>query len=95
MPACLVECGFMDAPADVPIILTDDFARKCALGIAEGVVAVAGGSIQETSQPQQQDNSSDKKYYVQVGAYTQKENAEKQLQRAKDTGFSDAFIKQF
>ena len=95
MPECLVECGFMDSSTDVPIILTDDFARKCALGIAEGIVAVAGGSIQETSQLQPQDNSSDKKYYVQVGAYTQKENAEKQLQRAKNAGFSDAFIKQF
>ena len=95
MPAVLVGNGFMDSSTDVPIILTDDFARKCALGIAEGIVAVAGGSIQETDQPQQQDNSSGAKYYVQVGAYTQKENAEKQLQRAKNAGFSDAFIKQF
>ena len=34
------------------------------------------------------------KYYVQVGAYSSKENAEKQLQKAKDAGFSDAFIKE-
>ena len=95
MPACLIECGFMDSSTDVPIILTDDFARKCALGIAEGIVAVAGGTIQEANKPLQQDNSSGAKYYVQVGAYTQKENAEKQLQEAKDAGFSDAFIKEF
>ena len=31
--------------------------------------------------------------YVQVGAYSQKENAEKQLEKAKNLGFSDAFIK--
>ena len=92
MPAVLVECGFMDSKTDVPIILTDDFARKCALGIAKGIVAVAGGQIvEEVSQPQ--NVSTEAKYYVQVGAYSQKENAEKQLEIARSVGFSDAFIK--
>ena len=94
MPAVLVECGFMDSKTDVPIILTDDFARKCALGIAKGIVAVAGGQIvEEISQPQ--NVSTEAKYYVQVGAYSQKENAEKQLEIARSVGFSDAFIKKF
>jgi len=94
MPAVLVECGFMDSKTDVPIILTDDFARKCALGIAKGIVAVAGGQIvEEVSQPQ--NSPTEAKYYVQVGAYSQKENAEKQLEIAKSVGFSDAFIKKF
>ena len=31
-------------------------------------------------------------YRVQIGAYTQKANAERQLERAKAAGFSDAFI---
>ncbi len=35
----------------------------------------------------------EKYYRVQIGAYTVRENAEKQLQRAKDAGFTDAFIK--
>lgn len=36
----------------------------------------------------------EKKYYrVQIGAYTVKANAEAQLARAKEAGFSDAFIK--
>ena len=73
-------------------ILTDDFARKCALGIAKGIVAVAGGQIVE-NQPQPQTTSNEAKYYVQVGAYSQKENAEKQLEIARSIGFSDAFIK--
>lgn len=92
MPAVLIECGFMDSTTDVPIILTDDFARKCALGIAKGIVAVAGGQIVEEV-PQLQSASTEAKYYVQVGAYSQKENAEKQLEIAKSVGFSDAFIK--
>ena len=50
-------------------------------------------SIKEN--PVQPKPSSSAKYYVQVGAYAQKENAEKQLKKAKDAGFSDAFIKEF
>ena len=92
MPTVLLECGFMDSKTDVPIILTDDFARKCALGIAKGVVAIAGGQIIE-NQPQPQNSPTEAKYYVQVGAYSQKENAEKQLEIARSVGFSDAFIK--
>lgn len=42
MPAILGEYGFMDSTVDTPIILTDDFARKCAKGIVDGIVAVMG-----------------------------------------------------
>lgn len=53
MPAVLVECGFMDSTVDTPLILTDDFARKCADGIARGIcvtagVAYSGGGITGT-----------------------------------------------
>ena len=34
------------------------------------------------------------KYFVQIGAYSKQENAEKQLQKAKDASFTDAFIKE-
>lgn len=33
MPAFLVENGFMDSPTDVPIILTEDHAKKTAQGV--------------------------------------------------------------
>lgn len=95
MPTVLLECGFLDSSSDVPIILTDDFARKCALGIAKGIVAVAGGQILENQPQSQTQPSTEAKYYVQVGAYSQKENAEKQLEIARSVGFSDAFIKKF
>ena len=55
MPAVLVECGFMDSTVDTPMILTDDFARKCADGIARGICATAGiaynGSSASTTEP--------------------------------------------
>lgn len=38
--------------------------------------------------------SSDKLYRVQIGAFKEKSNAEKCLQKAKSSGFTDAFIKE-
>lgn len=38
MPAVLLELGFMDSSIDVPIILTDAHARKCADAIVEVLV---------------------------------------------------------
>lgn len=37
MPAVLGEFGFMDSVTDVPIILTDDFSKKCAQGIVSAL----------------------------------------------------------
>ena len=37
-PAALLELGFMDSSIDVPIILSDDHARKCAKAIVEVLV---------------------------------------------------------
>jgi hypothetical protein len=38
MPAFLIEGGFMDSPTDVPIILSDEHARKTAKGIVSFLV---------------------------------------------------------
>lgn len=38
MPAVLLELGFMDSATDVPIILTDIFAEKCADAIVDVIV---------------------------------------------------------
>lgn len=40
MPAVLVECGFMDSSTDVPIILTDAFANKCAEALVKSLVEI-------------------------------------------------------
>lgn len=42
MPAVLLELGFMDSATDVPIILTDAYARSCAVAIV-GVLVRNGG----------------------------------------------------
>lgn len=42
MPAVLLELGFMDSRTDVPIILSKEYAQKCARAIVE-VIAKRGG----------------------------------------------------
>lgn len=42
MPAVLIECGFMDSSTDVPVILTEEFANRCAEGIVNTLVKIGG-----------------------------------------------------
>lgn len=40
MPAVLLELGFMDSQVDVPIILTEEYADKCAKAIVKTIARV-------------------------------------------------------
>ena len=42
MPAVLIECGFMDSPTDVPMILSEEFANKAAEGLTNALVKIGG-----------------------------------------------------
>ena len=81
----------MDNATDVQI--ADSIEEQKAFGVAyaKGILKTLGISIKANQA--QLEPSSSAKYYVQVGAYAQKENAEKQLQKAKDAGFADAFTR--
>ena len=50
MPASLVECGFMDSATDIKYILDPGWSRKIALGIADGICEVFGGSVKEDTE---------------------------------------------
>lgn len=47
MPASLTECGFMDSATDIKYILDPEWSKKIALGIAEGICEVYGGTVKE------------------------------------------------
>lgn len=47
MPAVLLELGFMDSAQDVPVILSEEYADKCATAIVE-VLAEKGGLKKKT-----------------------------------------------
>lgn len=86
MPAVLLELGFMDSETDVPIILTEDYADKCAKAIVRVLV--------ERGELEKKPAEVTKHYRVQVGYYSKLENAEAMLKKVKAAGFTDAFIKE-
>lgn len=92
-PAIIVEGCFVDNEADAQIADTTEKQKAFGIAYAKGILKTLGIAIKENTTPQVT-ATSNAKYYVQVGAYSQKENAEKQLEKAKSAGFSDAFIKE-
>ena len=81
MPAVLLELGFMDSQTDVPIILTEEYADKCAAAIVE--VLAKRGELEEIPK---------KLNRVQVFAGS-KSGAEAMVKKLKAAGF-DAIIKE-
>lgn len=79
MPAVLLELGFMDSTTDVPVILTDKYAQACAKAIVE--VLVQRGKLTK------KDTEPEALYRVQLGAFSQKENAEKLAADLKAKGY--------
>lgn len=53
MAAVLIECGFMDSPSDVPVILSEDYAWAIGYAIADCIASRAGLSkrVQEDPDP--------------------------------------------
>lgn len=85
MPAVLLELGFMDSKTDVPIILTEDYAKKCANAIVSVIVQRGGLKKVETK--------SDTLYKVQVGAFSKKSNAEKLRAELTKKGYQAIVVK--
>lgn len=62
MPAVLMELGFMDSTVDAPIILTEEYADKCAAAIVE-VMVKRGGLKKKTPAASSSGSSSSKKAF--------------------------------
>ncbi len=86
----LVECVFINTPADLEKVSTPDGQAACGAAIAEAVAKVRGAKRKEISAGS---SASGNIYRVQVGAYRKLENAEAMLRKVKAAGFADAFIK--
>ena len=90
-PAVICEGFFVNNETDVKNRRYKLKSKKIfGVAYAKGILRTLGISIKENSS--QPESGKEAKYYVQVGAYSSKENAEKQLQKAKDAGFADAFM---
>ena len=81
-PAVIVECAFVDNATDVEILATEGKRKSMGQAIAKGILKTLCVEIQ-----------GDRLYRVQVGAYSDKSNAEATLNKLKASGFS-GYIKQ-
>ena len=88
MPAVLCECAFLDNKTDVKIIDTKAERVKMGEAIAKGILKTLGIPV-IVEKPVT--NTKKPIYTVQVGAYANKTNAEKQLLKLKSAGF-DGYI---
>ena len=80
-PAIIVEGCFVDNEADVQIADSVEEQKAFGAAYAKGILKTLGISIKE--KPEQLKPSSNAKYYVQVGAYASKENAENSYRKQK------------
>ena len=90
-PAVICEGFFVDNETDVQIADSLEEQKAFGTAYAKGILRTLGISIKENSSQPKSDKKA--KYFVQVGAYSKRENAENQLQKAKDAGFTDAFMR--
>ena len=81
-PAVIVECAFVDNATDIEILATECKKKSMGQAIAKGILKTLGVEIQ-----------GDIIYRVQVGAYSEKSNAEAMLEKLKSAGF-EGYIKQ-
>ena len=79
-PSVIVECAFLDNKTDIKIIDTSAEQKAMGVAIAKGVLTTLGIKYQAP-----------KVYKVQVGAYTEKANAENMVKKLKADGY-DAVI---
>ena len=93
---CQLFLYYINNATDAQIADTAPEQQAFGVAYAKGILKTLGIAVKEnTPQNTVQNNSkSEAKYYVQVGAYSQKENAERQLRNSKSAGFTNAFIKQ-
>lgn len=94
-PTAYVECEFHDSEQTARWIVehTTQIGEAIARGICTylGVSYAAGTSASEPA-PSQSSDKSGTLYRVQVGAFSQRANAEKMLERLKKAGFSGYIV---
>ena len=88
MPAVIVECAFVDNSTDIKIIDTTAEQEKMGVAIAKGILKTLNIDYKTATTPKKETTTL---YRVQVGAFSNKENAENLKKKLKANGY-DAFI---
>lgn len=94
MPAVLCECAFIDNDSDNNIIDTAAEQKKFGVAYAKGILEYLAVTYVEPTKEttKKAQTESNKLYRVQVGAFANKKNADAALKKAREAGFSGAFI---
>ena len=86
MPALLTENLFIDNANDAAKLKSEQFLLQVAHGHVQGIVKVFGLKKKTKPQPEQK-TSTGKLYRVQVGAFANRENAERLVEELKKKGY--------
>lgn len=99
MPAMLIECGFMDYPAEAEQMDNPAFWEKCGNAIFDALckpLGIEDADVKPTppspATPEKPANDGTL-YAVQTGAFKNKENAEKHAAEIKAKGFNAVIVK--
>ena len=89
-PAILVECAFVDIKKDIAIIDTAAEQRQMGIAIAKGILKTLG--IKWVAEKEPATANTKKLYRVQVGAYSERKNAEDMQKALKAAGFEGVIV---
>lgn len=86
MTAILAECGFMTNQTEASLLKSTDYRLKCAYAIAESLIDYY--KLKEKPQPKKTVEVANKGLYkVQVGAFSEKGNADRLAAELKSKGY--------
>lgn len=91
MEAVLIECGFMTNTSDLAKLKDDGYRRKVGVGIVNGLAQFYGLKLKPVAAPAPQPTPtapSNTIYRVQVGAFSNRENADRLAAELKAKGYS-------
>ena len=94
MPAILVELGFMDNWEDVKVMCTEKFQNECAEAITKAICEYLGVTYKAevvVNKPITSTSNDSTVYRVIAGSYSDKINADKQVEDLKKKGIN-AFV---
>lgn len=91
MPAILIEGGFMDSTIDIKKLRDDNVLKRAGINVADGVAKYF--NLKEKPKPKPKPKpSTGKLYKVQVGAFSNKANADKLASELKKKGYSTYIV---
>lgn len=93
MPAVLTELAFVSNPEEERLLASVAYQEKCALAIAKGIGKFIGVDIvQQAPQPEPAQAPDNVIYKVQVGAFAQRENAERLAAELRSKGYNTYIV---